>query len=140
MALSSDSGQSVVCRLFFPPLPVKMSFIFKGDLGSPSQINEYFSLNRCISQQPVSVKMQELACMTISSEKYRQEHDFDVNCTEKLSGSFWSPVEMYLFVSPRLASSLKDEHRKDRRVKAWPAWRDWAVSTELEPEKGLAEQ
>ena len=62
--------------------------------------------------------MQELACMTISSEKYRQEHDFDVNCTEKLSGSFWSPVEMYLFVPPRLASSLKDEHRKDRRIES----------------------
>ena len=95
-----------------------MSFTFKGDLGRPSQTNAYFSLNRRISQQPVSVRMQELACMTISSEKYRQEHDFDVNCTEKLSGSFWSPVEMYLFVPPRLASSLKDEHRKDRIIES----------------------
>ena len=62
--------------------------------------------------------------MTISSEKCRQEHDFDVNHTEKLSGSFWSTVERYRFVPPRLASSLKDEQRKDRRVKEWPAWKD----------------
>ena len=52
------AGQLHVGDFFFAPLTVKMSFIFTGDLDRPTQINEYFPLNKCTSQQPVYVEIQ----------------------------------------------------------------------------------
>ena len=48
----SDSSQSVASQLFLSAPTSKNVIYFKGDLCRPSQINEYFSLNRHISQQP----------------------------------------------------------------------------------------
>ena len=52
-------------------------------------------------------------------------------------GALWKCIFLFL---PDWPPAWRMSTERTEELKAWPAWKDWAVSTELEPEKGLGEQ